>query len=163
VVSNIYCVVFYFVSLGLVLLIIILFRNNIHQTRDTHFPRFRRFYLTQSWHTTPWVEISVREYRRGNQKWTIQRNWQHRVHKTKEDKAQTVHNMCWTPLWFISYIMLMAWESRKICQKFAFLPVSNFYVIYVFHLNGKMFICFNIHVPCIVTKYWYISLHQWEI
>jgi hypothetical protein len=26
--------------------------------------------------------INVREYRRGNQKWTIQRNWQHRVHKT---------------------------------------------------------------------------------
>ena len=58
---------------------------------------------------------------------------------------------------FISYIMLMAWESRKIRKKFAFLPVSNFYVIYVFHLNGKMFICFNIQVPCIVTKYWYIS------
>jgi len=31
---------------------------------------------------------------RGNQKWTIQRNWQHRVHKTK-----TQHNMCWTPLY----------------------------------------------------------------
>jgi len=24
-----------------------------------------------------------REYRRDNQKWTIQRNWQHRIHKTK--------------------------------------------------------------------------------
>jgi hypothetical protein len=24
--------------------------------------------------------INVREYRRGNQKWTTQRNWQHRVH-----------------------------------------------------------------------------------
>ena len=33
-----------------------------------------------------------REYRRGNQKWTIQRNWQHRVHKTKKDKAKTQHN-----------------------------------------------------------------------
>ena len=59
---------------------------------------------------------------------------------------------------FISYIMLMAWESRKIRQKFAFLPVSNFNVIYVFHLNRKMFFCFNIQVPCIVTKYWYIAL-----
>jgi len=28
-------------------------------------------------------EINLREYRRGNQEWTIQRNWQHRVHKTK--------------------------------------------------------------------------------
>jgi len=27
--------------------------------------------------------INLREYWRGNQKWTIQRNWQHRVHKTK--------------------------------------------------------------------------------
>ena len=25
--------------------------------------------------------INVREYRRDNQKWTIQRNWQHSVHK----------------------------------------------------------------------------------
>ena len=43
--------------------------------------------------------INVREYPRGNTKWTIQRNWQHRVHKTKENKAQTVHNMCWTSLY----------------------------------------------------------------
>ena len=28
-------------------------------------------------------QINVREYQRGNQKGTIQRNWQHRVHKTK--------------------------------------------------------------------------------
>jgi hypothetical protein len=26
---------------------------------------------------------NVREYRKGNQKWTLQRNWQHRVQKTK--------------------------------------------------------------------------------
>jgi hypothetical protein len=26
-------------------------------------------------------KINVREYRRGNQKWTIQRNWQHRDNK----------------------------------------------------------------------------------
>jgi len=28
--------------------------------------------------------INVREYRMDNQKWTIQGNWQHRVHKTKD-------------------------------------------------------------------------------
>ena len=33
--------------------------------------------------------IDVREYRRGNQKWTIQRNWQHMVHKTKTNKTKT--------------------------------------------------------------------------
>ena len=27
--------------------------------------------------------MTVKEYRRGNQKWTVQRNWQHWVHKTK--------------------------------------------------------------------------------
>ena len=45
------------------------------------------------------MEINVREYRRGNPKRTIQRNWQHRVHKTKINKTKTQHNMCWTPLY----------------------------------------------------------------
>ena len=35
------------------------------------------------------TKINVREYRCGNQKWTIQRNWQHRVHKTKKNKTNT--------------------------------------------------------------------------
>ena len=46
------------------------------------------------------VSINVRQYRRGNLKWTIQRNWQHRITKTQvEDKQNTKskHNMCWTP------------------------------------------------------------------
>jgi len=37
--------------------------------------------------------INVREYRRGNQKRTIQRNLQHRVHKMKKNKTKTQHNM----------------------------------------------------------------------
>jgi len=32
----------------------------------------------------------------GNQTWTTQRNWQHRVQKTK---INTQRNMCWTPLY----------------------------------------------------------------
>ena len=40
-----------------------------------------RFYANQ------YNKINVREYRRGNQKWAIQRNWQHRIHKTQ--KRQT--------------------------------------------------------------------------
>ena len=32
-------------------------------------------------------------------KWTIQRNWQHRIHKTKKNKTKTQHNICWTPLY----------------------------------------------------------------
>jgi len=43
--------------------------------------------------------IKFREYWRGNQERTIQRNWQHRVHKTKKNKAKPQHNMYWTPLY----------------------------------------------------------------
>ena len=32
----------------------------------------------------------MREYRRVNQKWRIQRNWQHRVHNTKKKTTQNV-------------------------------------------------------------------------
>ena len=45
------------------------------------------------------AEINVREQRRANQKWTIHKNCQHRVHKTKTNKTRTQHNMCWTPLY----------------------------------------------------------------
>jgi hypothetical protein len=31
-------------------------------------------------------EINVREYRKFNQKWTIQKNWQHSAHNTKKSK-----------------------------------------------------------------------------
>jgi hypothetical protein len=41
------------------------------------------------------VETNVRQYRKGNRKWTIQRNWQHRVHKTKKNKTKTQHTMCY--------------------------------------------------------------------
>jgi hypothetical protein len=40
------------------------------------------------WHS----EINVREYRRDNQNWIIERNWQPKVYKTKKN------NMCWTKL-----------------------------------------------------------------
>jgi hypothetical protein len=34
------------------------------------------------------LRINVRETRRGNQQWTIQRNWQHWVHKTQDEDKQ---------------------------------------------------------------------------
>ena len=34
--------------------------------------------------------INVREYRSCNKQWTIQRNWQHRVHKKKKNTTQYV-------------------------------------------------------------------------
>ena len=48
--------------------------------------------------------LKVREYRRGNQKRTIQRNWQRRVHKIKTSKAKIQHNMCWTQLYGVEYL-----------------------------------------------------------
>jgi hypothetical protein len=40
------------------------------------------------------LQINVREYRSGNKKRTIQRNWLHRVEKTKNNKTKTQYNMC---------------------------------------------------------------------
>ena len=54
---------------------------------------FKHCGFTRTW----WGKKNVREYRRDNQKWTIQRNWQHRVHTTMKNKTKTQHNMCWTP------------------------------------------------------------------
>ena len=42
--------------------------------------------------------IYVREYRRVNQKWTIKRNRQHRVDKTKTNKTRTQYNMNWSSI-----------------------------------------------------------------
>jgi hypothetical protein len=53
--------------------------------------------------------INVREYRRGNQKRTIQRNWQHRVHKTKINKTKST---IFDPLSHIYF-------AGKVCQSFA--------------------------------------------
>ena len=49
-------------------------------------------------HRKEWEKKSQnlnKRYQRGNQKRTIQRNWQHRVHMTKKNKTKTQHNMCW--------------------------------------------------------------------
>ena len=34
---------------------------------------------------------------KGNQKWTIQRNWQQDTRR-RQKKTNTQHNICWTPL-----------------------------------------------------------------
>jgi hypothetical protein len=33
-------------------------------------------------------QINVREYRKGNREWTIQRNWQHWVNKKQDEDKQ---------------------------------------------------------------------------
>jgi hypothetical protein len=55
----------------------------------------------EAWDYIMWLyKINVREFRRGNQKWIIQRYWQHRVHnkQDEENKTKTQPNKCWTPL-----------------------------------------------------------------
>jgi hypothetical protein len=34
------------------------------------------------------TKTNVTENRRGNRKWTIQRHWQHRVHKTQDENKR---------------------------------------------------------------------------
>ena len=81
--------------------------------------------------------INVREYQRCNQKWTIQRNWQHRTHKTNKTKTQ--HNMCWTPLY-----------ARK--------QIYNFRVLFTgFHgIDTKCYIwlaqLYNVNICCLVKS-----------
>jgi hypothetical protein len=69
--------------------------------------------------------INVREYRRGNNKWTIQRNWHHKVHKTKTSKAKTQNNMCWTSLYAkqtqitsIRHGTINNWRKRRTAHHF---------------------------------------------
>jgi hypothetical protein len=51
---------------------------------------YKLFFNLSNWKSFFLSEgINVREYRRGNQTWTIQRNWQHRAHKTKTHKRKT--------------------------------------------------------------------------
>ena len=78
----------------------------------TLYPLYTMFWLDDFWNTClklvlerfmtvspllpSYSKINVRGYRRGNQKCTIKRNWQHRVQRRRKTKTQ--HNMCWTPL-----------------------------------------------------------------
>jgi len=42
------------------------------------------------------MHINIREYGRGNQKWTMQRETGNTVHTIRR---KTQHNMCWTSLY----------------------------------------------------------------
>jgi hypothetical protein len=46
------------------------------------------FYCLLTWSRTEYNWINVRENRRDNQEWTIQRNWQHWVHRTQDENKQ---------------------------------------------------------------------------
>jgi len=50
-----------------------------------------------------WVNKMLENSEGAIKKKAIQRNWQQRVHKPKENKTKTQHNMCWTPLYANKY------------------------------------------------------------
>jgi len=47
---------------------------------------FSKTYIHSIQLVSPLQTINVREYRRGNQKWTIQKNWQHNYGTQDEEK-----------------------------------------------------------------------------
>jgi hypothetical protein len=63
------------------------------------FMLYHEWKFKQRWSTSPPISTKQKQSRetgnivytrrRGNQTWTIQRNWQHRVYKTKKNKAKT--------------------------------------------------------------------------
>ena len=62
----------------------------------THTPKStnqKAFFIESGAHVDIFVEheheLSVRENRRGNKEWTIQRHWQHWIHKTLHEDKQT--------------------------------------------------------------------------
>ena len=71
----------------------------------TRFPLKSSYYninrqqITKVQGSFAYYQINVREYRPGNQKWTIQRKWENMAHKTKKNKTKTQHNMFWTPIY----------------------------------------------------------------
>ena len=46
-------------------------------------------YINYMCHRNRFIDtINVGEYHRSNRKWTIQRNWQHKVHKTQDEDKE---------------------------------------------------------------------------
>jgi hypothetical protein len=57
----------------------------------------RKLSDVERWQAAGMVIGGMDLYSLANQKWTIQRNWPHRLHKTKKTwKMNTQHNMHWT-------------------------------------------------------------------
>ena len=69
-------------------------------------------------------KINVREYQRGNDKWTIQRNWKHRRRKTKQK-----HNAKWVGDHYgqttTSNVNKTNNITLKYCSKFIFVIFST--------------------------------------
>jgi hypothetical protein len=58
------------------------------------------------------LDINVREYRRGKQKWTIERNWQHRVQEDEEKHKK--HNTIYVGISAISWRSVLLVEESGV-------------------------------------------------
>ena len=65
----------------------------------------------------------------------VQKKWQHRVHKTKKNKAKTQHNICWTPL--------CANQQNNVNKTVALIQTNGNYIniqfIIVVYVGSKIF------------------------
>jgi hypothetical protein len=84
--------------------------------------------------------INVREYLNGNQKQTIQRNWQDRVHKTKKNTTQYVLD---TPICKQtqirnepSYNQLKVKTNRKSFYSIFFTYTKSVHIIHIEEFDG---------------------------
>ena len=86
--------------------------------------------------------INFREYRRGNQKWTIQRNCQHRVHKTNTNKTTTQHNMCWTPVYSFNEVCIecLWFDKAKTIRLLRLVSKFNWLITYFHLLKGAVIV-----------------------
>ena len=64
-------------------------RTNKRQRKTKGQSRMNNTETLATFDTQDTGQIYVRENRRGNQEWTIQRDWQHLAHKTKTNKTKT--------------------------------------------------------------------------
>ena len=62
--------------------------GNLWQPNELHFVRLVGHVVQLSYHIH---YKNVRENGRGNHEWTIQRNWQHLVHKTQDEDKQSTN------------------------------------------------------------------------
>jgi hypothetical protein len=75
------------------------YQVSVHFAKGFQRGRLKCEKLTDDGRRTPSDGKSSHCLWQGELKRTSQRNWQHRVHKTKKNKTKTLHNMRWAPLY----------------------------------------------------------------
>jgi hypothetical protein len=108
-------------------------------------------------------QINVREHRRGNQQWTIQRNWQHIVHKTPVSLdcslliAPSVFSnvylscvlctICGQFLWIVHCWLPLQCSLTFICPVSCVLYVASFFGLFIL-ISPSMFS--NVYFACVL-------------